>query len=69
VHDDVKCVFELDPLAASRRMALPAGINRRRRRRKTDGAPLSQPKLSAAAEIFTAHRKRNQNSWTVKHQQ
>ena len=37
----------------------PAGIiQRRRRRRKTDGAPPSQPKLSvtAAAEIFTAHR-------------
>jgi len=33
---------------------LPAGIMRRRRRRKTDGAPPNQPKLSAAAEIFTA---------------
>jgi len=34
----------------------PAGIIRRRR--KTDGAPPSQPKLSdaAAAEIFTARQ-------------
>jgi len=36
----------------------PAGIIWRRCRRKTDGAPPSQPRLSAAAaaEIFTAHR-------------
>jgi len=47
----------------------PAGIIQHRRRRKTDGASPSQPKLSAAAEIFTARRKRNQNSCTVKHKQ
>ena len=37
----------------------------------SDGAPPSQPKLSAAAaaEIFTARRKWGQNSCTVKHQQ
>jgi len=44
----------------SRRLAPPplAGIIWRRRRRKTDGAPPSQPKLwgAAATEIFTAHR-------------
>jgi len=36
----------------------PAGFVRRRRRRKADGAPPSQPKLSAtaAAEISTARR-------------
>jgi len=36
----------------------PAKIIRRRRRRKTDGAPPSQPKLSAtaAAKLFTARQ-------------
>jgi len=51
----------------------PAGIIRRcrRRGRKTDGAPLSQPKLlaTAASKIFTATCKRGQNLCTVKHQQ